>query len=415
MAERCQDVVIGGGAIGVSCAEALATAGRDVVLLEQHAMASGCSHGNAGWVTPCHSLPIPGPGLVRQSLRWMLRSDSPLYIKPSLRPSLLGWLWRFYRHCNEKRQRQGLAAVAALNRDVVSMTGDLVERYSLDCEYQPRGLHYAFLSEPGFQKGRRECRLLNEHEIPGEELSAEELLAREPALTRDVVGGVFYPAEADFVPDRFVEQLAAQLPGLGVDVRTGCRVTGWRLSGRKIEQIETAGGPLVPETVILAAGAWTGRLARQLGIRLPMEPAKGYSITLDPQAGLPTRPLNVSESKFGVTPWEGGVRLAGTLELAGLQREINQARVEAIVRSAREALPGFSATGVQEVWTGMRPLAADGLPIIGKSLRCSNLVMATAHGMLGLTQAAITGRLVSDITTGRSPTLDPVPFSPDRF
>lgn len=415
MSERLQDVVIGGGAIGVSCAEALATAGRDVVLLEQHALASGCSHGNAGWVTPCHSLPIPGPGLVGQSLKWMLRSDSPLYIKPSLRPSLLGWLWRFYRHCNEKRQRQGLAAVSALNRHVVSLTGELVDRYSLDCEFQSRGLHYAFLSESGFEKGRRECRLLNEHDVPGEVLSGEELLAREPALTPGVVGGVYYPAEADFVPDRFVKQLAAQLPGLGVDVRTGCRVTGWHIAGGGIERIETNNGPLVPETVILAAGAWSGRLARQLGIRLPLEPAKGYSITLDSQPGLPARPLNVSESKFGVTPWKDGVRLAGTLELAGLQREINQSRVEAIVRSARHALPGFSATGVQEVWTGLRPLAADGLPIIGISARCSNLVFATAHGMLGLTQAAVTGRLVRDIVTKQPPALDLVPFSPDRF
>lgn len=415
MPEHIQDVVIGGGAIGVCCAEALASAGRDVVLLEQHAFASGCSHGNAGWVTPCHSLPIPGPGLVGQSLKWMFRNDSPLYIKPTLRPSMLAWLWRFYRHCNEKRQRRGLAAMAALNEHVVPLTTGLVDRYTLDCEFQPRGLHYAFLTEAGFQKGQRECELLNEHGIPGELLSREQLLQKEPVLVSDVVGGAFYPAEADFVPDRFVKQLAARLPGLGVEIRTGCRVTGWSTRGRRIEQIDTTGAPLIPETVIMAAGAWTGPLLRRLGLRLPLEPAKGYSITLDRQDGIPRLPLNVSESKFGVTPWKHGVRLAGTLELAGLQREINQPRVEAIIRSARAALPGFAAEGVQEVWTGMRPLAADGLPIIGSSHRCSNLVLATGHGMLGLTQAAVTGHLVKDIVTATTPLTDLAPFSPDRF
>ena len=167
--------------------------------------------------------------------------------------------------------------------------------------------------------------------------------------------------------------------------------------------------------MIVAAGAWSRLLIRQLGVRLPLEPAKGYSITLDRQEGIPRLPLNVSEFKFGVTPWKHGVRLAGTLELAGLQREISQPRVEAIIRSARAALPGFAAHGVQEVWTGMRPLAADGLPIIGTSRRCPNLVLATGHGMLGLTQAAVTGHLVKDIVTGISSLVDVSAFSPDRF
>ena len=153
MTERIQDLVIGAGAIGVNCAYALASEGRDVVLVDQESICSGCSHGNAGWVTPCHSLPLPGPGLVKRSLRWMRRGDSPLYIKPTLSPSRLAWLWRFYRHCNAADQQRGLRAMAELNRHVIPMTRELVEQCGLDCRFQQRGLLYVFHTR-GSRHGR---------------------------------------------------------------------------------------------------------------------------------------------------------------------------------------------------------------------------------------------------------------------
>ena len=170
MAERTGDVIIGAGVIGVNCAYALAMAGRDVVLVDRGAVCSGCSHGNAGWVAPCHSLPLPGPGLVMQTLRWMLRGDSPLYIKPTLRPSLLRWLWRFFRHCNHRAELNGLRAMAELNGYVIPLTRELVQQQRLDCEFGQRGIMYVFGTEAGFEKGIEECRLLNEHGIAGEVL-----------------------------------------------------------------------------------------------------------------------------------------------------------------------------------------------------------------------------------------------------
>lgn len=415
MTERVQDLVIGAGAVGVNCAHALALAGRDVVLVDKGTVCSGCSHGNAGWVTPCHSLPLPEPGLVKQTLKWMLRGDSPLYIKPSLRPSLLAWLWRFYRHCNRDAQLRGLKAMAELNRHVVPMTRELIERYGLNCQFQQRGILYVFRTKAGLTKGVKECEFLNEYGIPGEILSRDALRKLEPVLSDAVCGGISYPGEADFIPDQFVKELAARLSPLGARILSDTVVEGFALSGRSITAVATSAGAFQPENVILAAGAWSVLLARRLGLRLSMEPGKGYSVTLRRQAGIPRKPLNLAEAKVAVTPWQDTVRLAGTMELAGLQLAINHRRVDAVIRAAKFYLPEFRSEQIQEVWTGMRPVCSDGLPIIGRSARLTNLILATGHGMLGLTQAAVTGRLVADLVTGRPPLVPLEPFSPDRF
>lgn len=415
MTERIQDLVIGAGAIGVNCAHALAAAGRDVVLIERGSVCSGCSYGNMGWVTPCHSLPIPGPGLVAQTLKWMLRGDSPLYIKPSLRPSLLAWLWRFYRHCDPAAAARGLAAMAALNQHVVPMTRALVDRYGLDCEFEERGVMYVFQTEAGLSKGRKELEQLGEYDIPGEVLTREEVLAREPNVRDDIYGGIHYPGEADFIPDRFVKRLADRLPGLGVRMLTETLIENLATSGSRVRTVRTSAETFEPENVVLAAGAWTVPMARRLGIRLSMQPAKGYSVTLKSQPGTPTCPINLSELKVAITPWQNTIRLGGTMELAGFQLKINQRRVDAILRAAKTCLPNFRADDIQEVWTGMRPVTSDGLPIIGRSGLLNNVILATGHAMLGLTQSVMTGLLVADLITGEPSLVPLAPFSPDRF
>ena len=414
MTERVGDLVIGAGVIGVNCAEALRAAGRDVVLVDRGAVCSGCSWGNTGWISASHSLPLPGPGLVKQTLKWMLDGESPLYIQPSLRPSLWAWLWRFYRHCNEAAQLRGLAAMAELNRHTVAMTQELIERYRIDCQFQQRGVLYVFRTDAGLEKGAKECEFVRRHGVPGKLLDRDEVHKREPVLSGEVCGGVFYPGVADCIPDQFVQQLAAQLPSLGVRILTETEVEGFALSGSRIEQVGTSAGTFQPETVILASGACSGVLARRLGLRLSIEPGKGYSITLERQPGVPEAPLNLSEAKVAVTPWQDRVRFAGTMELAGFERAINQRRVEAIIRTAKCFFPEFQAEGEPVVWAGMRPVSSDGLPIIGRSSKLGNLILATGHGMLGLTQAVVTGRLVADLVTGRAPLIPIEPFSPDR-
>ena len=415
MPEQVQDLIIGAGAVGVAIAHALASGGRQVVIVDRSKVCSGCSHGNAGWVTPCHALPIPGPGLPAQTMKWMLRGDSPLYIRPSLRPSLLAWLWRFYRHCNHDAQLRGLKAMAQLNRHVVPMTRQLVEQCGLDCQFQSRGILEVFRTEAELAKGHQHLELLKQHGISGEVLSRDAVHEREPALSEAVCGGIFFPEEADYVPDQFVKELADRLPALGVRILSDTAVEGFTLAANRINTVATSAGDMQPQTVVLAAGAWSVLLARQLGVHLSMQPGKGYSVTLRCQPGVPRIPLMLTDSKVGITPWRDTVRLAGTMELAGLQLAINRRRVDAIVRAAKSYLPGFRGEHVLETWAGMRPVTSDGLPIIGRSGKLTNLIMATGHGMLGLTQSVVTGRLVADLVLDREPLVPVGPFSPDRF
>jgi D-amino-acid dehydrogenase len=415
MSERVEDLIIGGGAIGVCVAYNLARRGRRVVLLERDEICSGCSHGNAGWVTPCHATPIPGPGLVKQSLKWMLRSDSPFYIKPSLRPSLLSWLWKFSRHCNEAAMLKGLAGLAALHRHVVPETRELVESLSIDCEFQERGLYYVFDTEKGLEKGAEEMRLLNEAGIPGRLLDRDATLELEPVLKETIRGSVFYDSDADFVPDRYVKEIGARLPAAGVEVREQTSLDEFRLQGRRIESVVTSSGRLQPDNVVLAAGSWSIPLARRIGIKLPIEPGKGYSVTMKRQSGSPSRPIACMEAKVGVTPWKDSIRLAGTMEIAGFGQEINQVRVDAIVRGAQRFLPDLELKDVEETWVGLRPVCCDGLPIIGRSGKVENLFLATGHGMLGLTQAAVTARLIGELVAGEQTFIPAEPYSPDRF
>lgn len=416
MVERIQDLVIGGGVIGVCCAHALADAGRDVVLVEKGEICSGCSHGNAGWIAACHTLPIPGPGLVKQTMKWMLHGDSPLYIKPTLNPTMLAWLWRFFRKCNRDAAQRGLVALSALHREVTSATKEVVQRYGLHCEFQHRGNLYVFLQEKNLEKAERERSQMSDHGIEGVLLSRDEVLRREPVLNTSVCGGIFYPIDADLVPDHFVKGLAKHLPAMGVRMITGATVERFQRAGDgKVRTVVTTQGDFRPETIVLAAGAWSTKLARQLGVFIPMQPAKGYSITYGAQPGTPELPLSLTDAKVGVSPWKDTIRLAGTMELAGLQLDINQPRVDAIVRGTQRYLPGFEAKNILDVWTGMRPLCSDALPIIGPPRATPNVFFATGHAMLGVTQGVLTGKLISQLILGESPSISLEPFSPDRF
>ena len=416
MAERVQDLVIGGGVIGVNCAHALADAGRSVVLVEKGDICGGCSHGNAGWIAPCHSLPIPAPGLVSQTLKWMLRGDSPLYIKPTLHPVMLAWLWRFFRKCNRNAAMEGLVALSALHREVVPATRDLIARYGLDCQFQHRGNLYVFRDEKNLEKAEQERTLMAPYGITSSRLTREEVLHREPVLAPSICGGIFYDVDADFVPDQFVKALAGHLPGMGVRLLAGVTVDGLMQSGDgNVAIVKTSSGEFRPETVILAAGVWSTAMARRLGIRIPLQAGKGYSITYASQPGMPSVPLNLGDVKVGVTPWANTFRLAGTMELAGLQLAINQKRVDAIKRGVMQYLPGFRDVDAMETWTGMRPLCSDSLPIIGPSRSAPNVIFATGHAMLGMTQSVITGRLVTELVMGQPPSVPLEAFSPDRF
>jgi D-amino-acid dehydrogenase len=250
-------------------------------------------------------------------------------------------------------------------------------------------------------------------------LDREAAHALEPSLRPDVIGAVYFPDDAHATPDRFVRGLARLGEENGVSIRTETEVLGFRTDGSRVVAVETTRGDLPCREVVLATGSWSPSVARSLGLRVPVQAAKGYSLTYEAPPGGPRLPVLCAEARVAVTPMGGErgamLRFGGTLELAGLDLTIDRRRVAAIERGARRFLALPDDLALLEVWRGLRPCTPDGLPMIGRPARWSNLVVATGHAMLGLTLGPVTGRLVGQIVTGETPLLDLAPVDPDRF
>lgn len=411
--ERSDVIVIGGGVIGVCSAYYLAERGAKVTLIERDEICSGASYGNAGLVVPSHSVPLSAPGVVAKGLKWLLNPESPLYIRFRLDFDLLAWLWKFWRSCTEEHVRESLPLLIALQRDSLS----LFEKFAsegLTFGFQRKGTMTVFNTEQAFEEGVKEAELLREHGLASEILTAEKAREKEPLLSEKVVGGIYFPSDAHLDPAAFVISLAEQARQKGVTILTHTEVIELKSSGRRIVSVKTTKGEWEADTVVLAAGAWSPSLTRPLGIKLPIQPAKGYSITIQNPDRTPSLPLMLSEVRVAVTPLNGRLRLGGTLELAGLDLSINQRRVNAIRNGARQYLPEIKGER-EEIWRGLRPCTPDGLPVIGRLSNLDNLFIASGHGILGLSLGPITGKVVAQMVCGESLDYDLNLLSPDRF
>lgn len=408
MAPRPDVVVVGGGAVGVAAALELARRGARVVLLERGpALGWGCSSGNAGLICPSHSLPLANPTSLRNGFRWLFRRDSPFFLKP--RPAALPWLVRFALAARAERAEAGAKLIRSLSVRSLELHAELAER--LDTGFVRRGLLDVYAGEDTLAAATREAERSG---LPFQALDRKATLALEPALAPQTVGAVYHPTEAHCDPLRFVEAVGRAAVEAGAVVRTGVEVRRLRRLDGQVA-VETWEGELRPDTVVLAAGAWSGRLAASAGVFLPLEGGKGYHLDLEAAAGDPKIPCWLQEAWAIATPLPGRLRLAGTLELAGLDLSIDRLRVEAIRRGAARGLRGIDGRRVLDVWAGLRPCTPDGLPVIGRPRGLPGLMLATGHAMKGLSLAPVTASLLAELVAGEEPSYDLAPLSPDRF
>lgn len=409
-------VVVGGGAIGVCCAWFLARQGWAVTLLERGEVGEGCSYGNAGLVVPSHSIPLAAPGVWQKGLVWMLRRDSPFRLKPRPDLGLARWLWLFRCACTAAHVNRALPVLRELSYSSLRLWEELAAIPGFDFGYRQAGMLMVFRTPRGFEEGTHEAALLQAHAIETRVLGAEATLAAEPGLRPGIVGAVLFPDDAQLVPDRFVKGLADRARHQGVDVRTSAEVTGFETTDGRVAAVRTAHGPIELDELVLAAGSASARLGRSLGLRLPVEGGKGYSVTVDQPSQGPGVPLILAEDRLAVTPMGGRLRLSGTLELVGEDLSVDRRRAVRLLSAARQWLePAPELDENTEIWSGLRPCTPDGLPLLGRSARFRNLVVATGHAMVGLSLAPITGRLVAQVAAGE-PTEVPIEtMSPDRF
>ena len=412
--------IIGGGVVGVCIAHALTQRGTRVILIDKGEIGSGASHGNAGWVVPSHSIPLATPDAVKNGIRWMSNPESPFYIQPRLDPALWAWLVQFAWAARDSAVQRAIPLLRDLNAASRTLYDQLAATPGMDFGYQQKGMLTVFKTAQGYAGGEHEAHVLHEFNQACTLLSRDETLGMAPMLKPDVAGGLFFADDAHLDPAAFVPQLAALAQQQGACLLTHTEVHGFETDDWRVVKARTSQGEIVAEQFVLAAGAWSPRLASDLHLRLPVQPGKGYSVTvpwLEEAAPLPQMPISFAEARAVVTPLDKRLRIAGTMELAGLNTAVNPRRVNAIVRAAQAHLTGLDDLVLEqsEVWAGLRPCTPDGLPVVGRSPVLPNLIVATGHAMMGISLGPITGKLVAQLVYEEPPDLDLTQLRVGRF
>lgn len=406
MTATADAIVVGGGVIGAFCALDLARTGARVTVLERSGdWGSGCSWGNAGLIAPSHARPIAAPEALRAGLLWMLRRDSPFGLR--LRPSLAPWLARYVRASTARRA----AAGEALQRELASTSLDLLAgEAEADGGFRQDGCLTVFTRGDGAERAEEEAASTAGRALSARALSADETRALEPSLSSRVTGGVLHPREAHVDPVRLTRSIGAAARRAGAVLWTDVHVLGVRPDPTGVT-LSTSAGTLRAQHAVIAAGAWSGTLAATAGLSVPLQGGKGYAIELASDELPLRRPVYLHDERCVATPLGDRVRITGGLLLDGLDERFDARRVAGLQRAARRSF-GIAAVEPRTTWAGLRPCTPDGLPVIGISRRAPRVVMATGHGMLGLTLAPITARFVADAIAG-APT--PAALSPERF
>jgi D-amino-acid dehydrogenase len=409
-------VIIGAGVIGLCSAYYLARRGHRVTVLDrQPERRDGCSFGNAGMIVPSHFVPLAAPGMVALGMKWMWNPESPFYIQPRLSWDLVRWGWQFWRAANARQVARAEPLLRDLNlasRAAYEELADATKGIG-DFGLAQNGLLMLCQTRHALDEEATFAARANELGVPAEVLDARQAAALDPGITMDIAGAVYFPKDAHLSPNRFMAALQAQCRKLGVGFLWERDVFALAHHSSRV----TAVAGLEADEFVLAGGAWSPELARSLGLWLPMQAGKGYSLTLPNPPQRPRLCSILTEARVAVTPMGGALRIGGTMEIAGWNEDINPARVRGIIKSAVTYFPVFKESDFEGIqpWCGLRPCSPDGLPYLGRTEKFSNLTIATGHAMMGLSLGPITGRLVAEILSGETPSHDLTLLSPDRF
>ena len=409
-------VVIGGGIIGLSTAYFLQKEGHQVTVLDKSGIDSGASFVNAGYITPSHIVPLAAPGMISTGLKYMFNSSSPFYMKPRLDLDFMRWAWYFKKSSTKAKVERAMPIIKDINllsRELyegIKSSGELG-----DFQIDKKGLLMVYKTE----KAR-------DHELPVAEkamamglevqtLDKEGLRQIEPHIEFDALGAVHYECDRHTTPGQFMQKMLDHLQKLGVSINRREGVKDLELNGSKITTVKTNKATYKADEVVVAAGSWTSLMLKKLNLKLPLQAGKGYRINVESPTQI-SMPAILMESKMAVTPMQGFTRFAGTMEFSGINHHIRKERVEAIANGAERYYKGLkiSEQDKDNAQCGLRPVTPDGLPYIGRPKALENVVIATGHAMMGWSLGPATGKLVTEVISGKKSSLDLTPFDPDR-
>jgi D-amino-acid dehydrogenase len=406
--------IIGAGVVGMATASTLRREGHDVTVVDPRPPGEYCSFGNTGILSPGSIVPVAMPGILKKVPGYLMDPMGPLAIDWTYLPKLLPWLARFVAASELSRVEKIAAALRPLLKQTLETWRPLAQWAGAADLVRQDGYLILYETEAGYQADALGMRLRRDHGVVCEPLAAEDIRRMEPNLRDIYIKGYFLPEQGHVRnPLRLTQSLAAQF-----------QRDGGKILQQKVLEIETgADGPtalitdqgrLPVETLVICAGAHSNEFTRKLGDALPLETQRGYHATFEEPTVTLTRPISVAERKFFVTPMEMGLRVAGSVELAGLAPPPNYARADVLQAQVEKVIPELSAKHVSK-WMGHRPCMPDSLPVIGRATKFKNVVYAFGHGHVGLCSAAPTAGLVAEIIGGRPTNIDIAPYRPDRF
>ncbi|HQR00987.1 MAG TPA: FAD-dependent oxidoreductase [Ferruginibacter sp.] len=409
--------IVGAGVIGLCSAYYLQKEGYEVTVIERGDITDGCSFGNMGYISPSHFIPLASPGIIAEGIRHMLSSSSPFYIKPRLNWDLLQWGYHFWRNCNAatvKRNAPHLNNILHLSRylinDMRDEIGDTFEMEEIGCLMmckEEKTLQHEFHLADDAEKFGLQVERLRRNEVQQLETDVEV----------DVAGAVLFKDDCHFDPGKMITALKKHLESNGVRFQLHTTVTGFEKQNNRVTAVLTDKGKTDADELIVATGSWLPVVMRMMGIRLLLQPGKGYSHTYDHVEKNLKYPAILVDGRCAITPWKQRLRIGGTMELSGINNRVLIKRMQGIYESARNFYPGLTIDfpPADKIWNGLRPVTPDGLPYIGRVNNFENVIVAGGHAMLGISEGTGTGKLVSEITQHKTTSVDISAFKPQRY
>ncbi|MGV8815667.1 MAG: NAD(P)/FAD-dependent oxidoreductase [Gelidibacter sp.] len=408
-------IIIGGGIIGLCSAYYLHKEGHKVSIIDQSNLDAGASYVNAGFLSPSHFLPLAAPGVMKQGIKWMFNKSSPLYIKPRLDADFLKWTLAFNKSCTAKHVNKSIPIIRDITLLSQELYRSLKEDENFQFQYEKKGLLMLCQSEKMLEEEIKVADLARQIGLEASEISLEDLKQLQPNVSFNIMGATYFKCDSHMTPQEFMTDMKTYLKGSGVEFFTNEKVTDIELEKGNITSIKTNRKNYQADEFVLAAGSWSALLGKKLSLQLLLQAGKGYRMNTNQDTGI-SIPAILSEAKVAVTPMNGFTRFAGTMEIAGINHDINAARVDAIANAVTNYYPGILLNQEEKdnVQAGLRPVSPDGLPYIGRSKKCLNLTIATGHAMMGWGMGSATGKLVSEVISNKETSLNLAPFNPDR-
>lgn len=410
-------IIVGGGINGLCAAYYLQKRNFEITIIDSGDISNSCSFGNMGFLSPSHFVPLASPGIISEGLKYMLSSTSPFYIKPRLNLPFLRWAFKFYKNSNQKIVEKNAPYLSELLNLSRKLMDEIREDIGDVFEMQEIGCMMMCQQQKTFEDELKVAEAAKKLNLNIEILNRDELQKREPDVELNIYGAVLFKDDAHIHPGKFMTAMKSYLEKNGIVFQLNTTVNGFKKNNQTIDGVITDKGTFTGDKIILSAGSWLPQLAKMLGISLLLEGGKGYSYTYDHVEKNIRYPAILVDGRCAITPWKYQLRIGGTMEFSGINNKVLIKRMEGIYNSVKSFYPGLQIEfpPKDKIWTGLRPVTPDGLPYIGKIKKLDNVLVSGGNAMLGISQGAAAGLIISDIIEKKNASIDINAFRVERF